>query len=134
MSARVPISQILTQMNTPEIKGPWQQRGRPLSGMLRPGLYFPLCSLLRQRAWCPLPRAWWLLRQRAWWLLRQRAWWLSSEARQRGQLILSRRPAWRSRPPESFPILDGLLCCISATDIIWEILIRFLFQDWTPHG
>ena len=46
-----------------------------------------------------------------------------------------RRPAWRPRPPEGFPALDGLLCSASATDIIrCPALIRLMRHQWTPQG
>jgi hypothetical protein len=46
-----------------------------------------------------------------------------------------RRPAWRPRPPEGFPALDGLLCSASATAIIrCPALIRLLRHQWTWLG
>jgi hypothetical protein len=36
---------------------------------------------------------------------------------------------WRPRPAEGFPVLDGLLCAVSATD-----LIRLLRNKWTRDG
>jgi hypothetical protein len=46
-----------------------------------------------------------------------------------------RRPAWRPRPVEGFPFLDGLLCAVSATDLIrCPTLIRLLRHEWTRVG
>jgi hypothetical protein len=46
-----------------------------------------------------------------------------------------RRPAWRPRPAEGFPVLDGLLCAVSATDLIQcPPLIRLLRNKWTRDG
>jgi hypothetical protein len=46
-----------------------------------------------------------------------------------------RRPAWRPRPAEGFPVLDGLLCAVSATDLIrCPTLIRLLRHEWTRDG
>jgi len=46
-----------------------------------------------------------------------------------------RRPAWRPRPAEGFPVLDGLLCAVSATDLIrCPTLIRLLCNQWTRDG
>ena len=44
-------------------------------------------------------------------------------------------PAWRPRPPDAFPILDGLLCSIPATDLIQcPALISLLRYKWTSEG
>ena len=46
-----------------------------------------------------------------------------------------RLAAWRPRPPEGFPALDGLLCSASATDIIrCPALIRLMRHQWTRQG
>ena len=46
-----------------------------------------------------------------------------------------RRPAWRPRPPDAFPILDGLICSIPATDLIQcPALISLLRYKWTSEG
>ena len=46
-----------------------------------------------------------------------------------------RRPVWRPRPAEGFPVLDGLLCAVSATDLLQcPPLIRLLRNKWTRDG
>jgi len=46
-----------------------------------------------------------------------------------------RRSAWRPRPAEGFPVLDSLLCAVSAHDLIRRpTLIRLLRNQWTRDG
>jgi hypothetical protein len=46
-----------------------------------------------------------------------------------------RRPACRPRPAEGFPVLDGLLCAISAPDLNQcPTLLRLLSNWWTRDG
>ena len=48
---------------------------------------------------------------------------------------LDRRPACRPRPPDGYPILDGLRCPISATALIQcPALISLLRYRWTSDG
>ena len=46
-----------------------------------------------------------------------------------------RRPAWRPRPPDGYPIMDGLRCSIPATALIQcPALISLLRYQWTSDG
>ena len=46
-----------------------------------------------------------------------------------------RRPAWRPRPAEGFPVLDGLICALAAPDLIrCPALICLLRNQWTQDG
>ena len=46
-----------------------------------------------------------------------------------------RRPAWRPRPAEGFPVLDGLICALAAPALIrCPALIRLLRNQWTQDG
>ena len=45
------------------------------------------------------------------------------------------RPAWRPRPPDGYPIMDGLRCSIPATALIQcPALISLLRYQWTSDG
>ena len=46
-----------------------------------------------------------------------------------------RRPAWRPRPPDGYPIMDGLRCSIPVTALIQcPALISLLRYQWTSDG
>ena len=47
----------------------------------------------------------------------------------------NRRPAWRPRPPDGYPIMDGLRCSIPVTALIQcPALISLLRYQWTSDG
>ena len=46
-----------------------------------------------------------------------------------------RRPAWRPRPVEGYPLSDGLRCSVPATALVQcPALISLLRHQWTPQG
>ena len=46
-----------------------------------------------------------------------------------------RRPAWRPRPAEGYPLSHGLRCSVPATALVQcPALISLLRHQWTSHG